>query len=166
MICLNSAGNLVRSEVGNQNTKDTDGRKSASSVGLHWGGRAASEGTTSLATSEPCRFAGRQDGRPRAPGTFPPLVDPPPGGGGSRGLHLEPRSALLPTTTTTTTTSEGGEQEEEEEEALRELSGAGTEPPRRRVELCRPSDGRGQRTDPWPQYAFKVSMFNVSCNSH
>ena len=37
---------------------------------------------------------------------------------------------------------------------------------RRWVELSRPSDGRGQRTDPWPQYAFKVSMFNVSCNSH
>lgn len=37
---------------------------------------------------------------------------------------------------------------------------------RRWVELRRPSDGRGQRTDPWPQYAFKVSMFNVSCNSH
>ncbi|KAL8574518.1 hypothetical protein ACOMHN_005895 [Nucella lapillus] len=37
---------------------------------------------------------------------------------------------------------------------------------RRWVELRRPSDGCGQRTDPWPQYAFKVSMFNVSCNSH
>ena len=98
MICLNSAGNLVRSEVGNQNTKDTDGRKSASSVGLHWGGRAASEGTTSLATSEPCRFAGRQDGRPRAPGTFPPLVDPPPGGGGAAVCtwsHGAPSSPLL-----------------------------------------------------------------------
>ena len=34
------------------------------------------------------------------------------------------------------------------------------------VELRRPSDGRGQETDPWPQYAFKMSMFNVSCNSH
>jgi hypothetical protein len=38
--------------------------------------------------------------------------------------------------------------------------------PQRWVEHCRPSHGRGHRRDPWPQYAFKVSMFNVSCNSH
>ena len=37
---------------------------------------------------------------------------------------------------------------------------------RRWVALCRPSDGRGQEIAPWPQYAFKMSMFNVSCNSH
>jgi hypothetical protein len=32
--------------------------------------------------------------------------------------------------------------------------------------VCRPSDRRGSGSDPKPQCAFKVSMFNVSCNSH
>ena len=32
--------------------------------------------------------------------------------------------------------------------------------------LDRPSDGRGPGENPRPQYAFKMSMFNVSCNSH
>ena len=30
----------------------------------------------------------------------------------------------------------------------------------------RPSDGRGPGMDPRPLCAFKVSMFNVFCNSH
>ena len=30
----------------------------------------------------------------------------------------------------------------------------------------RPSDRRGFGSDPKPQCAFKISMFNVSCNSH
>lgn len=30
----------------------------------------------------------------------------------------------------------------------------------------RPSDRRGQGSDPRPQCAFKMSMFNVPCNSH
>jgi hypothetical protein len=30
----------------------------------------------------------------------------------------------------------------------------------------RPSDGRGLGMDPGPPYAFKMSMFNVFCNSH
>ena len=30
----------------------------------------------------------------------------------------------------------------------------------------RPSDGRGPGIDPRPPYAFKMSMFNVFCNSH
>lgn len=30
----------------------------------------------------------------------------------------------------------------------------------------RPSDGRGLGMDPGPPYAFKLSMFNVFCNSH
>ena len=34
------------------------------------------------------------------------------------------------------------------------------------ITVCRPSDRRGSGSDPKPQYAFKVSMFNVSCNSH
>ena len=34
------------------------------------------------------------------------------------------------------------------------------------VLVCRPSDGRGPGMDPRPPYAFKVSMFNVFCNSH
>ena len=37
---------------------------------------------------------------------------------------------------------------------------------RRANTVCRPSDRRGSGSDPKPQCAFKVSMFNVSCNSH
>jgi hypothetical protein len=38
---------------------------------------------------------------------------------------------------------------------------------RRRLLLTsRPSDGRGLGMDPRPPYAFKMSMFNVFCNSH
>ena len=33
-------------------------------------------------------------------------------------------------------------------------------------EFRRPSDRRGSGSDPEPQCAFKMSMFNVSCNSH
>ena len=32
--------------------------------------------------------------------------------------------------------------------------------------ISRPSDRRGSGNDPKPQCAFKMSMFNVSCNSH
>jgi len=32
--------------------------------------------------------------------------------------------------------------------------------------VSRPSDRRGSGSDPKPQCAFKMSMFNVSCNSH
>lgn len=37
---------------------------------------------------------------------------------------------------------------------------------RSRVLFSRHSDRRGQGSDPRPQYAFKMSMFNVPCNSH
>lgn len=36
----------------------------------------------------------------------------------------------------------------------------------KRLLVRRPSDRRGSGSDPEPQYAFKMSMFNVSCNSH
>lgn len=37
---------------------------------------------------------------------------------------------------------------------------------RTRLQVHRPSDRRGPGSEPGPQYAFKMSMFNVSCNSH
>ena len=40
------------------------------------------------------------------------------------------------------------------------------EPRRGELSSFRPSDGRGPGSDPGPLCAFKVSMFNVSCNSH
>ncbi len=46
-----------------------------------------------------------------------------------------------------------------------QCGGAGSEA-RRRLLSRRPSDRRGPGMDPRPQYAFKMSMFNVSCNSH
>lgn len=32
--------------------------------------------------------------------------------------------------------------------------------------LADPRTGVATGVTPWPQYAFKMSMFNVSCNSH
>ena len=42
----------------------------------------------------------------------------------------------------------------------------GTEQPARERSFHRPSDRRGPGSDPGPQCAFEMSMFNVFCNSH
>ena len=156
MICLNSAGNLVRFEVGNY--------KKVASCSSFQGRRLSRRHVEAESESNPShvqrQYAQRTErdqkrfergratkrecgGQPtraaRASGQLEPATV-----AGPPSLHLEPRSRL----TTATTVQCAGK-------SLR-----------RWVELCRPSNGRGQRTDPWPQYAFKVSMFNVSCNSH
>ena len=52
------------------------------------------------------------------------------------------------------------------ERASRPTRGHGPRRDRSAMTVCRPSDRRGSGSDPKPQCAFKVSMFNVSCNSH
>ena len=157
MICLNSAGNLVRFEVGTNMNGSTNqllfikGRLSRRRAEACWLNPRAIRAMSVDARSEDWETKKRNGratkrecgGRPtraaRASGQLEPATV-----AGPPSLHLEPRSRL----TTATTVQCAGK-------SLR-----------RWVELCRPSNGRGQRTDPWPQYAFKVSMFNVSCNSH
>ena len=143
MICLNSAGNLVRSEVGNEKT------------GPHnpLFPQGASVRRRHVGSSKPCpsSHAGRT-------GTFLPLREER-GGKPVSGMATAQQGQVC-------TWSHGAGRQ-----------ARGCQPPatraqcagkslRRWVELRRPSDGRGQRTDLWPQYAFKRSMFNVSCNSH
>ena len=148
MICLNSAGNLVRFEVGKWrgNSKvfllrPLEDNVSRGNTGKHG------------CQSEPCPST-------RAQRTERPVA--------RNGYYLRRVRTVsgreLPDTVRICTWNHGATLPQERQAATKvQCAGKSLQ---RWVELCRPSNGRGQRTDPWPQYAFKVSMFNVSCNSH
>ena len=206
MICLNSAGNLVRSEVGKKEERYHRGSFSCF-VQLRLLFRASRAQDRDSCT-EPCPSARIEDSlkkQSRAAANehhIKPATPPPPK---QRPFSIE-KGYLLVSSSSTTTASQwlqpllhaimgsrppGGTEKEPTPPGAgsafgaTELGGRGASSPtshpnpnklrqaqgaraslRRWAELRRPSDGRGQRTDPWPQYAFKMSMFNVSCNSH